>query len=62
MLSIGYLIILYDWNMKKLVSEISIFEPPKVESGISRWLVQLLPQPLAPVQTPKQGEKLVKRV
>ena len=48
----GYLIILDGQNIKKLVSEICIFELPRLESCISR----LCPRPLGsppPPPTPK---------
>ena len=50
MLYIGYLIIVNGQDIKKSVSEISIFEVPRLENCISR----LCPSPL--------GEKHTKRV
>ena len=51
MLYIGYLIILDGKNIKKLVSEISIFELPRLENRISRLCPGPLGRPSSPQNT-----------
>ena len=60
MLYIGHLIILQGQNIKKSVSKISIFELPRLENCISRSCPRPLGSP-PPPNTPKLGEKHIKR-
>ena len=50
MLHIGYFIILHGHNIKKSVSEISIFELPRLENYVST-LCSNAPAPLPPKHT-----------
>ena len=55
MLYMGYLMILNGHNTKKPVSDVSIFEPPRLENRISRLCPNPLGSPPPPPPTHKEG-------
>ena len=62
MLYNGYLIILDGQNIKKSVSELSIFQLQRLENRISSFCPSPLGSPPPKTTTPKSGEEHTKKV